>query len=125
LFQALAGFVTPPEKKTLKTDEVDTQPIVAWCSETLWYAVICPFGDHPLDARREHLHWRAAPLRSFAALRKEAGIFCGSFLRKGEVFAYVGRSQNLKDQKNKVTATHQPLVSILPGYPGKIPVRIP
>ena len=29
--------------------------------------------------------------------RKEAGLSCGSFLRKGEVFAYVGRNQTLKD----------------------------
>jgi len=36
-------------------------------------------------------------LRSFAALRKEAGLFCGSSLRKGAVFAYVGLFQNLKD----------------------------
>ena len=32
--------------------------------------------------------------RSFTATRKEAGLFCGSFLRKGEVFACVGRFQN-------------------------------
>jgi len=38
-------------------------------------------------------------LRSFAALRKEAGIFFGSFLRKGEVFAYVRLSQKLEDLK--------------------------
>ena len=31
---------------------------------------------------------------------KEAGLFCGSFLRKGEVFASVGLSQNLKDLKD-------------------------
>jgi len=30
---------------------------------------------------------------------KDAGLFCGSFLRKGEVFAYVGRIQNLEDLK--------------------------
>jgi len=34
------------------------------------------------------------------SIRKEAGLFCGSFLRKGEVFAYLGRSQNLKDLKD-------------------------
>ena len=34
--------------------------------------------------------------RSFAAIRKQAGIFCGSFLRKGEVLAYVGSIQTLK-----------------------------
>ena len=38
-------------------------------------------------------------MRSFAVLRKEAGLFCGSLLRKGEVFAYVGRNQNLMDLK--------------------------
>jgi len=39
-------------------------------------------------------------LRSFTAIRKEVGIFCGSFLEKGEVFASVGLSQNLKDLKD-------------------------
>ena len=29
----------------------------------------------------------------------KAGLFCGSFLQKGEVFAYVGSVQNLKDLK--------------------------
>ena len=33
----------------------------------------------------------------FAAIRKEAGISCGSFLRKGEVFAYGRSIQNPKD----------------------------
>ena len=37
--------------------------------------------------------------RSFAATRKEAELFCGSFLRKGVVLAYAGRNQNLKDRK--------------------------
>ena len=32
-------------------------------------------------------------------IRKEAGLFCGSFLRKGEVLAYVGSIQNLKELK--------------------------
>ena len=36
---------------------------------------------------------------SFTAIRKEAGVFCGTFLRKGEVFACVVLSQNLKDLK--------------------------
>ena len=36
-------------------------------------------------------------MRSFIAIRKEAGLLFGSFLRKGEVFAYVGRIQNLND----------------------------
>ena len=30
-----------------------------------------------------------------------AGLYCGSRLRKGEVFAYVGRNQNLKDLKDR------------------------
>ena len=34
-----------------------------------------------------------------AALRKEAGLFCGFFLRKGDVFAFVGLNKNLKDLK--------------------------
>jgi hypothetical protein len=38
--------------------------------------------------------------RSFAAIRKDTGLCCGSRLRKGEVFAYVGLSQNLKDLKD-------------------------
>ena len=36
------------------------------------------------------LHSRAGSVRSFAAIRKEAGRVCGSFSRKGQVFAYVG-----------------------------------
>ena len=43
------------------------------------------------------LHWRAGSSRSSAAIRKHAGLSCGSFLRKGEVLAYVGSIQNLKD----------------------------
>ena len=49
-----------------------------------------------------HLYWGADCLRSFAVIRKEAGLFCGSFLRKGKVFAYVGRIQHLKDLKGAV-----------------------
>jgi hypothetical protein len=36
---------------------------------------------------------------SIKSPRKEAGLFCGSFPRKGEVFACVGLIQNLKDLK--------------------------
>ena len=32
--------------------------------------------------------------------RKDAGLCCGSRLREGEVFSYVGRNQNLKDLKD-------------------------
>ena len=41
-------------------------------------------------------------MRSFAAFRKKAGLFCESFLRKDEVFAYVGLIQNLKNLKGCV-----------------------
>ena len=37
---------------------------------------------------------------AFTAIRKEARLFCGSFLQKGVVLAYVGLSQNLKDLKD-------------------------
>ena len=33
-------------------------------------------------------------------IRKDAGLYCGPRLRKGEVFAYVGLPQNLKDLKD-------------------------
>jgi len=39
-------------------------------------------------------------VRSCTAIGKEAGIFCGAFRRKREVFAYVGLIQNLKDLKD-------------------------
>ena len=32
-------------------------------------------------------------MRSVSAIRNETGVFCGSFLQKGEVFAFVGLSQ--------------------------------
>ena len=51
----------------------------------------------PLTA--SHLHCTARSSRSFTAIRKDAGLCCGSRLRKGEVFAYVGLPQNLKDLK--------------------------
>ena len=38
------------------------------------------------------------------AIRKDAGLYCGSRLRSGEVFAYVGRNQNLKDLKDPARA---------------------
>ena len=44
-----------------------------------------------------HLHWRARPLRSCTAIQLEAGLFCGTYLRKGEVFAYAGSIQTLKE----------------------------
>ena len=45
------------------------------------------------------MHCTAGSLRSFTAIRKDAGLYCGSRLRKGVVSAYVGSSQNLKDLK--------------------------
>ena len=38
--------------------------------------------------------------RSYTAIRQDAGLYCGSRLWKGEVFAYVGLPQNLKDLKD-------------------------
>ena len=40
---------------------------------------------------------RVPDSKSLTAIRKDSGPSCGSFLRKGEVLAYVGRSQILKD----------------------------
>ena len=37
-----------------------------------------------------------------AAIRQEAGLFCGSFLRKGEVLAFARSIQNLKDLKENL-----------------------
>ena len=39
-----------------------------------------------------------------AAIRKDTGLYYGPLLRKGEVFAYVGSIQNLKDLKDLVLA---------------------
>jgi hypothetical protein len=38
--------------------------------------------------------------RTFAAIRKELGLFCGFSPLKDEVFAFVGLSRNLKDLTN-------------------------
>ena len=52
------------------------------------------------DLAASLLHWRAGSLRSFTALRKEAGLFSGSFLRKGVSLSQVGSLLNLKDLKD-------------------------
>ena len=57
------------------------------------------------------IDWRAASLRSFTAIRKEAGLSCGSFLRKSEVVASVGSIQNLKDLKVDDRNLIQPLTA--------------
>ena len=41
-------------------------------------------------------------MRSFTAIRKEAGISCGSFLQKGEVLAYVGFQKKKQGPKQEV-----------------------
>ena len=43
--------------------------------------------------------WCVGVLLKVSAIRKDAGLCCGSRLRSGEVFAYVGRNPNLKDLK--------------------------
>ena len=55
--------------------------------------------NQAFHATASHLHCTAGSSRSFTAIRKDEGLCCGSRLRKGEVFAYVGSIQNLKDLK--------------------------
>ena len=52
----------------------------------------------PTQEKASHPHWGAGSLKSFDAIQKEAKFSCGSFLRKGEAFAYVGSIQNFEDQ---------------------------
>ena len=61
------------------------------------FITISTVAVHALTA--SHLHCTAGSSRSFSAIRKDAGLYCGSRLRSGEVFAYVGLSQNLEDLK--------------------------
>jgi len=42
---------------------------------------------------------------SFAAIRKDAGLFAGSFQRKGEVFVYVGSIQPIGPEARKGQTT--------------------
>ena len=69
----------------------------------------CPLGTRRLMLRDSGLWCRASgPLisrpesnnnkRNYGG-RKEAELFCGYFLRMGELSAYVGRNQNPKDLK--------------------------
>ena len=53
---------------------------------------LCENGKKNLKDLQANLH--------FTVIRKDAGLYCGSRLRSGEVFAYVGRNQNLKDLKD-------------------------
>ena len=53
--------------------------------------------------------------RSFAAIRKDTGLYCGSRLRKGEVFAYVGLSHNLKDLKGSKYTQDTRRAAAIPG----------
>jgi hypothetical protein len=54
----------------------------------------CPIEDHPLAGSA------ASICIGGYCDPKGAGLFCGPFLRKGEVSAYVGLIQNLKDLKD-------------------------
>ena len=72
------------------------------------------------------MHWRAGSKRSFTAIRKEAGLFCGSFLRKGEVFVFVGRNQNLQDLRKgeevayvELLQTRKNLEDLMPTFYGR------
>ena len=60
---------------------------------------IIPIEDYPLNDRHEPSALEGWTLQTFTAIRKKAGLFCESFLRKGKVFAYVERIQTLKDLK--------------------------
>ena len=50
--------------------------------------------QHVLAFHARNNYFPFIQVRTFTATRKEAGPFCGSFLRKGEVFAFVGLRQN-------------------------------
>ena len=50
-----------------------------------------------LSAFKNLLHAKESEREFFAAIRKETGLFCGSFIRKGDVLAYVGLFQNQND----------------------------
>ena len=55
----------------------------------------------------------AGSSRSFTAIRKDTRLYCGSRQRSGEVFAYGGSIQNLKDLEkptNRRVCEHGPLV---------------
>ena len=67
------------------------------------------------DFQPSALHCTAGSSRSFTAIRKDAGLCCGSRLRKGEVFAYVGLPQNLKDLW-RVCVGKNPII-VLGAYP--------
>ena len=55
----------------------------------------CGWGSHEIFSP-----YMKAP----CPIREEAGLFCGSFLRKGEGFAYVSSIQNVKDLKDRTLA---------------------
>ena len=64
--------------------------------------------DSQLPQHGETMHPRpvaARHMRSFTAIRQDAGLCCGSRLRKGGVFAYVESIQNLKDLKQVPAST--------------------
>jgi hypothetical protein len=52
---------------------------------------------NPSDTHSEPSALYCWILEILTAIRKDAGLHCGPCLRKGEVFAYDGLSQNLKD----------------------------
>jgi len=61
-----------------------------------------PIEDALETLAASNRHWRAGSSRSFAMIRKEAGLFCGSFLRQGEVLACVKSIHNLEDWKDLI-----------------------
>ena len=62
-------------------------PGVYASANLIWFESNTQIEDHPLATRRKPSALEAGSVRSFTVIRKEAGLFCGSFLRKGKVFA--------------------------------------
>ena len=48
-------------------------------------------------------------MRPFTAIREEAGLSCGSFLRKGEVFAFVGAFETRTSYRIVLTTRYVPV----------------
>ena len=75
----------------------------SWCVSVSAFplkdTLYAPIEDHPSAALREPSALEGEILEIPFAIQKEAMLFCGSSLRKGEVFAYV---QTLKDLHAKV-----------------------
>ena len=88
----------------------------SWCACEIVPTLVshAPLEDRPLATHREPSACTAGSSRSFNAIRKEAGLFRGTFLQKGEVLAHVVLFQNLKDLKNRISRPSHRLQKPLP-----------